>query len=793
VPWNLAAVPPTNEWELVGRTERLAILRRALIEEGRTRIAIHGKPGVGKTALAAALAADEIIKRHFSDGVLWVAVGKQAEPLTILGKWCEAVGVGSAVRSLTRAEDRGNLLRGSIVGRALLFIADDVWSRADAETLARAIGERHPLVVTTRQTEVACAYSSRGKPLEELTPQQGLQLLELLAPGIAEQEPVQSQALVDVVGGLPLALSLVAKYLQAPVHSHQPGRVSKALRAVREALESLRGGGATPRAGLPMFIPEKLRGVFHASYAALNAHAQRAMRSLWVFPPKPHTFSQEAAIHVAGRGIPDQAIYDLADFGLLENCGGDRYAIHQMTADYAAGLEVVDSARREFVEYFMKYLRENTSRYERLYAECHNLLRGLQFATELRLRTKLIDGVNAMFPFLEARGLYTQSQVSGYLKSAEFMAGRIAESPRGGPTDLIRYASVVHGLARVAEKCADYDEAQRRLHEALRIARKACDDRLIGEVLLTFGIVENNLTKYRHARHLLRIALRRVTRAPARGCRRFSRNGETSAAQQLALASRIRQRLGDVAFNQGNLDEAEIQNAAGLELAMQTDDPERVSALRLNRAVVMIERGMCEQARVELRSALRLAWRIKHLERICGILHAYGVLSIRCKAFDQADGYLREGLQYARDIKHSWYICTIHNELGELHLAQGLLPEARAAFEQATAYATAADLSAHAEFGLARWRSSCGELSVAKEQAGKALKVLAEIGHRRVQAVEGWLRSLSTAPIANTLAEGVSQAVATQAGIDQRFVPGSREKEMGSSSQNVSVAVASPG
>ncbi|HEX8111449.1 MAG TPA: TIR domain-containing protein, partial [Kofleriaceae bacterium] len=57
--------------------------RLAVPEEERT-VLVHGMGGVGKSVLAAAVARSAMIRRVFSDGVIWVAVGRDAQPLAVL-------------------------------------------------------------------------------------------------------------------------------------------------------------------------------------------------------------------------------------------------------------------------------------------------------------------------------------------------------------------------------------------------------------------------------------------------------------------------------------------------------------------------------------------------------------------------------------------------------------------------------------------------------------------------------------------------------------------------------------
>src|SRR5579863_7578399 len=77
--------PPAGEHGLVGRDELLRKLKERLLTGKRVAIsALNGLPGVGKTALATALAHDEEVRAHFSDGILWAGLGYEPDVLGLL-------------------------------------------------------------------------------------------------------------------------------------------------------------------------------------------------------------------------------------------------------------------------------------------------------------------------------------------------------------------------------------------------------------------------------------------------------------------------------------------------------------------------------------------------------------------------------------------------------------------------------------------------------------------------------------------------------------------------------------
>jgi hypothetical protein len=65
----------------------------------------------------------------------------------------------------------------------------------------------------------------------------------------------------------------------------------------------------------------------------LSPQAQATLCALAIFPPKPHSFSEEAALVISKQ--PRETLDELWDAGLLENWGSGRYTLHQIVATYA--------------------------------------------------------------------------------------------------------------------------------------------------------------------------------------------------------------------------------------------------------------------------------------------------------------------------------------------------------------------------------------------------------------------------------------------------------------------------
>ena len=91
--------------------------------------------------------------------------------------------------------------------------------------------------------------------------------------------------------------------------------------------------GSHDHASLPKTPSLSLQSVFAVTCQQLDNEARAALSALSVFPPKPTSFSEEAALGVAGRTV--NTLDALLDTGLLESSAPGRYTLHPVVADYA--------------------------------------------------------------------------------------------------------------------------------------------------------------------------------------------------------------------------------------------------------------------------------------------------------------------------------------------------------------------------------------------------------------------------------------------------------------------------
>jgi transcriptional regulator with XRE-family HTH domain len=438
-------LPHIEAGGLVGRDDLLSLLKQDLCADNPPTLpALYGLPGVGKTALAIELVHDLDVQRHFSDGILWLALGPRPSVPEQLRRWGALLGCNAAeMADMEDEADWARVLHAAIGLRRMLLVIDDAWKSEDALTF-KVGGPHCAYVLTTRIPSVALDFANNGATLvRELDEDDGLKLLARFVPDIVANERCAAQALVQSVGGLPLALTLMGKYLKSQAYSDQPRRQRAAMERLSHPEERLRltvtQAPLEQHTSLPAEIPLSLDAVIGISAWQLDEAAQRALLLLSVFPAKPCSFSEEAALAVSAAS--EETLDVLVDAGFLESIGSGRYTLHPTITDFArARLHDTTTADERMTEYFTRYVEMHQTDYDALEQETGNVLAALQKAFEQGMRTALVRGVAAFSPFLRARGWDELAEM--YLKRAQELA-------QGSPTlEVIRGKPINRRWAR---------------------------------------------------------------------------------------------------------------------------------------------------------------------------------------------------------------------------------------------------------------------------------------------------------------------------------------------------------
>jgi len=299
---------------------------------------IRGWPGVGKTTLVTALAHDSDVAAAFPEGVLWASVGEQPDPFSELSAWWRALTKTEAGQP-QKLEQVMAQVRALLREKRILLIVDDVWEAEAAAPFAVA-GPDCVTLITTRIPEVASKLAITPDDvyvLGQLSDEKALELMARLAPTVAELHPQESRELVRQLEGLPLAVRVAARLLEAEV---KLGWGVADLLAELAAGSKLLGEVAPEDRYDPVTqtIPS-VSVLLQKSTDRLDEESRERFAYLGAFAPKPATFDLEAMKDTWQVEDPKPTARKLADRGLLEPMiGTGLFQMHALLVLHAQSL-----------------------------------------------------------------------------------------------------------------------------------------------------------------------------------------------------------------------------------------------------------------------------------------------------------------------------------------------------------------------------------------------------------------------------------------------------------------------
>jgi tetratricopeptide (TPR) repeat protein/transcriptional regulator with XRE-family HTH domain len=682
--------------ELIGRDNLLQECRQQLLTHHC--LALYGLPGIGKTALAVALAHDKEIRTQFCDGVLWAALGVHPNVPAILRRWGTLLGATtSEIETYNQQEDWLQALRNAAGERHLLFVLDDVWQTDFVGTL-NLKGINCAYILTTRFVHIATELTTnKAIHVPELEEDDGVNLLARFAPTIIPNEHDTAMALVRAVGGQPLALTIMGKYLGNHIHMKQPRRVRTALgylhNAERRLKLSISSAPLERTSPLSEGIDISIQSVLAVSYLHLPVSARQALCAFAVLPAKPARVTRAAALVVTGASIAELDM--LCNAGLLEQSSTTDYMIHTVIVDYARAQGANPEACTRLARYGVDFIESHYADFAALEKESTIILAALEKAWELGWQAELIKGSCLLATFLLQYGWYLlaeqvlqrafiaatqlndlpgQVQTLEHLSSLAHLQGNYAQAQTnaqqgltlahqlGDQTHTSRLLTI---LGVVAYERGDYAQAEAHYQEGLALARQPGDQEQIGTLLKNLGVVAKKQGDYTLAEAYYQEGLM------------LARQIEHSDLISLLLMN-----LGVIANERGDYPQAEAYYQEGLMLARQLQYRERICVLLSNLGVVADARGDYAQAETFLREGLNLARQLGHRERTSLLLLNLGVVVNRQGKDTQAEAYLQEGLTLARQLGHRERISLFLLNLGDIALEQDHLVQAEAYLQE---------------------------------------------------------------------------------------------------------------
>ncbi len=400
-------LPLPSTRTLIGRERELSILVervRTVEPETLRTFGVYGLAGVGKTELLKQLVHDGEVNSAF-DIVLWAGLGRTPDLMALLNSWARMLGVSDQLAgAATSITALARVLHGHVASRRILIVLDDVWSSCAALPL-RVGGPGSAMVFSTRLPEVAVALAGKHTlHVHELSRMNAMALLHDFAPDVLHAYPEQFNQLADALGGLPLALVLAGQYLQEAVYIGQARRVEQALSRLQQTLfrqtlqdRSVIADGVDPS-------ERTLAAVVTQTLSVLSDAARRALPAIATLLPKPHTFSEEALLSVAGTST--DVCDELVNYGIIEVASANRYAMHQMIADYLRDHETQPCHWEAMIRHYIAVAECDAQTFCHLKADEANLLEACARAQRHNHPDMLARLTLALLPYLESKSMW---------------------------------------------------------------------------------------------------------------------------------------------------------------------------------------------------------------------------------------------------------------------------------------------------------------------------------------------------------------------------------------------------
>ncbi|RKR91903.1 DNA-binding SARP family transcriptional activator [Micromonospora pisi] len=320
---------PADLSDFVGCEAEIRTAQKALTGAPANRaphlpvVMFSGPGGLGKTALSIHLAHQ--LRGHFPDGQIFVSLhGHRDAPGELFGRVLRALGVPNAHRLRTPA-DKIARYRAAISGRRYLIVLDDAPTAGEIRELVP--GSAGTALVISSRARLTTLSGACHVEVRFFTPEKSAELLgRIIGPDRVAAEPEMVQSLVELCGGMPLALRIAGARLAARPHwpvSRLVGRMSDE----RRRLDEMTADGLAVRVSIAV------------GYAGLTEDARRLFRLVGFLGVTTFGPWLAAALLDSDHEEAEDLLESLFDARLVEVLDG-RYRMHDLVRLYAQELAV---------------------------------------------------------------------------------------------------------------------------------------------------------------------------------------------------------------------------------------------------------------------------------------------------------------------------------------------------------------------------------------------------------------------------------------------------------------------
>ncbi len=772
---------PTPAEHFTGRKAELAQLLNDL-QPGRV-VTLCGPGGMGKSALAAEaiqrLTLENTPPKHFPDGIIWHNFHSQPQVDIALAHIATSLGIDPRPSPLTAAQQ-------ALAGRRVLLLLDGTENADRLPDILRIV-DMCGVLVTSRKRQDAKAQRQDIEPLET---GEAIELLQAWGKKQASDKAAVGR-ICKLVGGLPLAVRLVGRYLD------QTGEAAKEYVKWLETtpIRAL-AQGKHKEDSVVVLLERSLEQVSKDARNLLGVVGRLALAGFGVEPVVVALGFEERATRIL--------VGELVSYGLLLR-GETRYEVsHALVHTYAyKRVAVADKVMGRLVAYYTKLVKTESEKkikgYRRLDAELPHLMRVLTGCIEreewkearslaksvnrflnmwghwtkwqttlefgLKSTQKLGDLKNEGY-FLEYMGIayanlgYVEQSI-GYFKQALDIAQKIGSLHDKG--------SRLNKLGEAYRVRGKFKEAIDNYEQGLAIAQEINHQPLEGDILGGLGMVYSFLEQTEKSTDYYKQALtiaRKIRRQRRKGILlgrlgdNYRKLGQLEKAieychKALRIAHRIGDRrneenwlgtLGDSYHNLGQMGKAIEYQEQGLSIAREIGH-RRGEEYRLGSlGNIYRDLGQVNEALNCHKQALAISREIGDRGGEVYRLSDLGSNYLALGHVEQAIEYYEQTLAISREVGHRRMEGNSLGNLGDTYRDLGQIEQAIAYYQQA--------LTISREIGYRQgegiWSgnlgtayNNLGQVEKAVEYQEQALTISREIGDRRNEGA--WLGNLADA------------------------------------------------
>jgi predicted ATPase/Tfp pilus assembly protein PilF len=708
---------PTPATPFVGRHAELQQLERMLRGPGSRLITITGPGGVGKTRFA--LEAPRVAAAAFPHGMVFVPLGGLSDPDLLVPALAEALGI-----RLSRRDDPLPELLDFLRDKRLLLVLDNfehliAGARPLSDLLEHAAELR--LLVTSRER--------LGLVSETLLPLEGLTLapdpdggegdaVQLFAVAARRADPrfgldVDTRPCVErichLLDGVPLALELASAWVRTL--------------SCREMVEELERGLdilSTTAPDLPA-RHHSLRATFASSWRLLSEAERHAVARLSVFRS---AFDREVAAAVAQTDTG--TLRQLVDKSLLSRAGGG-FLMLDVIRQYAAERlherpREEEVSRTRHAHYFSGLLRSveagvirsDPAALAAVASRIDEVRAAWLWALDRGDAAALLEGVNALFHFYEARGWAREGADTFGRAALRLAHGGGAGGDRNLRLLLARL-DVCHGVCR--DRLGEPAQAEALLLKGLTQARGTDAAGDVVFALLKLGAHRWSVGRYEEAETALREA------------RELAQHEGDRFQGGWALAY-----LGNVAWARGDYPSATSLYHEALTVLRQEEDRNGTWMVLNNLGVIAGDEERYDEAARRFREALAIQVELGNRRSAALLHHNLGAAAVELGDRAGAREHLESAIAISEEMGYRPVLAFSLTTLARLHLGDGELGRADHLLRRALQTAAAAGNHPYllgALLLMARVRRAAGDHGGAAQLAGLVVRHPASERERR--------------------------------------------------------------